>query len=173
MTNMPGSVTAGGTLRWNGEGFIYAFQGGSINMWRYNILLNTWRTTLTPTPSAVTNGGALCSDGSSYLYAFQGGSTVFWRYNRTTDYLLAPMAPAPEVVSEGAALAYTGNYIYALRGGGSTDFWRYSISGNSWSAMASTPDGVGYGGALVDGRGLYLCPAGRRNHRVLALQHIG
>ncbi|NLE95790.1 MAG: PQQ-like beta-propeller repeat protein [Dehalococcoidia bacterium] len=149
MTNMPGSVTAGGTLRWNGEGFIYAFQGGSINMWRYNILLNTWRTTLTPTPSAVTNGGALCSDGSSYLYAFQGGSTVFWRYNRTTDYLWAPMAPAPEVVSEGAALAYTGNYIYALRGGGSTDFWRYSISGNSWSAMASTPDGVGYGGALA------------------------
>jgi len=55
----------------------------------------------------------------------------------------------------GTALVWdNGNYIYSLLGGTYSDtgryfFYRYSISGNSWTAMASTPTDQTAGGALA------------------------
>jgi hypothetical protein len=57
--------------------------------------------------------------------------------------------PIPQAVGPGGSLAYGGgDYIYALSGN-STGCWRYSISTNSWTQLAATPDTVGSGGSLV------------------------
>ena len=53
----------------------------------------------------------------------------------------------------GGALATDGNDIFALRGGATTDFWSFEASGNTWSALAATPNRVDAGGSLVQASG--------------------
>ncbi len=146
----PAAITSSGTLRWDGSGFIFAFQGGTNTMWRYNILRNAWPNALMPTTNNITNGGAICiDDDAEYLYALQGNSDQFWRYHISADFIWEELDSTPGTVSSGGALAYTGAYIYALQGNSNTGFWRYNISGDSWTAMTNAPGNVAAGGALA------------------------
>ena len=64
---------------------------------------------------------------------------------------------APAAVGDGGALACVSQqFIYAFRGGGQNAFWQYSITGNSWTTMATAPAAVNSGGALAcDGSGYF------------------
>ncbi|MDD5509453.1 MAG: hypothetical protein PHI12_01385 [Dehalococcoidales bacterium] len=154
----PAAITSGGTLRWDGKGFMFAFRGGnSDDVWRYNILRDAWPSALAPTAYDITNGGAICIDGNAeYLYALQGDNDKFWRYHIPLDFTWEEMESAPGTVSSGGALACTGAYIYALQGNSSTGFWQYDVAANSWTAMAPTPANVTAGGALAWDGGNYL-----------------
>ena len=68
------------------------------------------------------------------------------------------MANAPSNIRLGASMAYpgSGDNIYVIDGGGSTNFWRYSISGDSWSSLASPPATVDAGGSLASDGGNYI-----------------
>ncbi|KSV17889.1 hypothetical protein CY91_03965 [Dehalococcoides mccartyi] len=157
MASMPWAVNYGGSLRWDNGSYLFAFQGGTTNAWRYNIDGNTWALTISQVKVGVTNypvttGGTYASDGSRYQYAFQGGSNTFLRYDSTTD-VWSILANAPGTASDGSALVYVNQgtgYIYAFRGGNTTTFWRYDILANTWSTtLAAAPFGVNNGASMV------------------------
>jgi outer membrane protein assembly factor BamB len=155
LANAPSGVDYGGALVYDGNGNIYAFQGGNTSaFWKYSISSNTW-TSLANAPGGVSDGGALVYDGNGNIYAFQGGNTsAFWKYSISSNTWTS-LANAPGGVSDGGALVYDGNgNIYAFQGGVSSSFWKYSISSNTWTSLANAPAPVFYGGALVyDGNG--------------------
>jgi hypothetical protein len=133
--NTPGAIVAGSSLRWDGSGFLVALQGGDngsgkTNFWRYNLLLNTWGTSVAPvavgaTNYPVTTGGAYTSGGSTYDYAFTGGTTnYFLAYDKVNNTWT--LKTSPTNTSAGACLVYVGSNIYALEGGNSKNLWKYS-----------------------------------------------
>lgn len=72
----------GSSLAWDGEEFIYAFQGSdcedepTTTFARYYLTLGLWET-LPELPSTIDYGGSLVWDGSENLYAIAGTATEF------------------------------------------------------------------------------------------------
>ncbi|MFZ3063251.1 MAG: cytochrome c3 family protein, partial [Actinomycetota bacterium] len=151
--------------------YFYAVSGGAaVRFWRYNPSNNAWQL-LKDASAAFGDGAALAYTGGDYIYATRGAATTaFWRYQISADVtggtpwttMTVFGGGAGVAVGAGGALVWTAggayiDYIYGLRGGTTNGFYRYSISGNSWTAMATTPANVGAGGSLVyPGSGDYI-----------------
>jgi hypothetical protein len=61
------------------------------------------------------------------------------------------MTQTPATVRFGGSLTTDGTDIYALRGNSTNQAWKYTVSTNSWSSIANTPDNIAAGGALAYG----------------------
>ena len=150
-------VTNGASLTWDRGAYIYALRGSSTTsthrqLFRYDINGNTW-SQISTTPWQLGAASVLVWGGGGYLYAVQGWvpsyTKGFLRYN-TANALWDSMAQLPAACSLGASLCWDrGNYIYALPAKLTTLFYRYSISANSWTPKAQSPQYVTVGGALA------------------------
>jgi len=150
MSVAPGAITTGGSMRWDGGGFIYVLQGASTVFWEYDLITDSWGQTVAPVTYPVSTGGAYASGSSQYDYAFTGGATnYFLAYDKAANTWSSKTSPG--ATGAGACLVYVGTgtgYAYAFQGGNSKVFWRYDVNANSWSTM--TPASV----AVTDGAGL-------------------
>ncbi len=52
-----------------------------------------------------------------------------------------PLLPSSKHVKDGAWLVSHGNYVYAAKGNKTSDFYRYDIENDTWTMLASIPDG--------------------------------
>lgn len=150
LTNMPATISFGGTSAYDGKESIYVLRGGSsLSFYCYNITGNSWNT-LNNTSATIGAGASLAYTGGNYLYALSGNnSQIFMRYNIQNNSWDI-MADIPLAVSNGGSLVYTGDkYIYAFCGNNSTSFYRYNIDLNVWDTMTAAPQTVDYGGGLV------------------------
>ena len=122
---------------------------------------NAW-TRLADTSDNSNEGGDvqyLEVSGVKYVYALLGNSNRFRRYAVVGDSW-TNMVNTPASVKKGGALATDGTYIYALQGDTKKGFWRCNATtdavagacsgaGGSWTALANTPQNIGWGGSLT------------------------
>lgn len=121
---------------------------GTGDFWCYNIDHAAWE----PGPSLPTPvgpGGALAQlQRLGHIYALSGGGTnSFWRLEQAGVW--SPLAPTPGPVDAGGSLVAI-NYgtlsqrdvLYALQGGGSSAVWGYDVATNTWTQVASVPEGA-------------------------------
>lgn len=68
------------------------------------------------------------------------------------------ISEAPGRIYQGGDSVYVAseNKIFTLRGNNTTDFYEYDISSDTWTELADTPEGVYYGGAIIEGPSDYL-----------------
>ena len=154
LADTPNGVEGGATLASDGTD-IFALQGGrERGFWTFDIDEGSWDV-LAKAPLALGDGGSLVAAGG-FVYALRGGtSRDFWRYD-VADEAWEIRAHTPASVGWGAPLVWDSSLawdgsdtIYALRGARRDDFWMYSISGDAWTPLASSPQRVYVGGALV------------------------
>jgi hypothetical protein len=153
-------------VRYNGASYLYLlrdFGGSSKNFMRYNVVANSWDSTICQLPSLMWSGAAICWDGntqtdSGCLYAFSGGDYNqhlgwgFWKYSIKTNSWTRKNGPT-EKPSVGS-LAYRkrqsgGDLIYALIRLDRKYFAQYNVSSNSWQYLADTPRELCHGAALI------------------------
>lgn len=137
---------AGGGLVSTNDGNLYGIRGNnSKDYFKYSISSNTW-TALASTTFGAQYGSAQVYLGSGdYIYATMGNSTKnFLRYSITGNNWTG-LADTPNNMFAGASIVYpgSGDFLYVTRGDTNNDltgrdFYRYSISGNTWTALAST-----------------------------------
>ena len=94
---LPGAVTGGGSLAYDGNDTLYALQGGSSGFWQYTISTNTW-TVSTDTPASTGAGGDLALVSEDSGYALRGGNQDdYWKLQLTsTRYDLDAQAGSVE-----------------------------------------------------------------------------
>lgn len=184
-------VKWGGSLAWDGNDTIYAFQGGDTpNFWRYDIAADLvgdpkpW-TPLPDAPDVVKEGGALVflegdpADASDdTVYAMQGGGDVgFWKF----DPGAGPMGTWSQqqtanleiTIGRGGALATDGDdLIYALRGDDTKEIWRYQIFENEWAQGPDIPLPMREGGTLVFLGGDVYATQGRQQNEFLRISPL-
>ncbi len=169
-----GSNTAGvpgATLVSGSPAAIFAFRGANTKEFsKYSISNNAWTAKAQPA-NGIEKGGSLTSDGAGTLYALEGNSKVFYKYTIASDTWSpasggGSLAQISANANEGGSVQYLNvsgtEYVFALLGGGNK-FARYSVSGNSWTAMVTTPSNVKKGGSLTtDGTYLYALRGDRQ-----------
>ena len=157
LADTPEGVRGGAAFASDGTD-IFALQGGrERGFWMFDIDEGSWDV-LAKAPRALENGGSLVSAGG-YIYALRGGtSRDFWRHD-VAGGAWEIRARTPATVGWGSSLVWDGSLtwdgsdtIYALRGALRDNFWMYSLSGDTWTRLARTPEGV-YGGSLVSAGG--------------------
>jgi outer membrane protein assembly factor BamB len=113
---------------------------------------------------------------TGFTYKFSGVETVNLSFSKTDDFLgvgssvlisndeikLAGksgfwesnmLANALGNIYQGGGMAYvaSSHKLYVMAGNSSKLFWSYDISNDTWATLATTPETVTYGGALVEG----------------------
>lgn len=143
------------TLAYDGSRYIYYLRGNNTNHFRrYDTIYDTHQF-LASAPWNAQQGAHLIYDPSrNFLFAIQGnGGTGFARYNIGVDGWTS-LAALPVASSWGSWIVHTcsslksganDDYIYYAPANGSSAFYRYSISGNSFTQLASAPATLGGG----------------------------
>lgn len=147
-----------------GEFYIYAHKGKYHELWKYDVLADTWFTTqLRGMPFIGRLGKAKkCKDGSAgtwyndAIYALKGGNTCeFWRYDALGDSWVE-MDTIPSVGSTGRKkrvkgggdiVFYEDGVFFALKGNKTPELWCYVVADTDFagspsrtSVMATTQD---------------------------------
>lgn len=159
------------------NGKFYSIWGGSAGLYKYDPALNTWSLLFSTLSNG--RGSSMEAVGTDiYWMATSSGSGTLVRYNTLTNTTtnLATMGagtPSEGAAGSGNGLIYpgSGNFLYAFKGyltgsnRANRQFWRYSISGNSWTQMANTPQDIDGGASLTvilsDPDNLYAVAGGR------------
>lgn len=159
MAELPYGVDDGGSLAWDGNNYIYAFNGAyegtltSKMFFRYDISRNMWEQ-LDNYPDYVDDGGSLKWDGGNYLYALSGSqaeeeqpdpSSSFWRYNLATGtWERLENLPGGIGLYTGNRLAILNtNTIYVFRGYETQDFWEAVVRFDDSARYTSTIKNAG------------------------------
>ncbi|MEO0132255.1 MAG: choice-of-anchor J domain-containing protein [candidate division WOR-3 bacterium] len=139
-------VGKGAALCYDGDNKIYAIKGnGTRELWRYNILENSWELDTFVPPQSLKGGSALIYLNNK-IYLLAGGQKIgepnFFSYEPQTRIWRvlrsAPMEPDNKSFKDGSALAELNGIIYALKGGGKHNyFYQYDTSANNWTYLAS------------------------------------
>lgn len=142
--------------------FLYAFQGGTVTFWKYQIKTNAWNPAAAggdpadlPTGNATGDGASFAWTRDDYIYALRGGNTTgFWRYsisgNSWTQMPSVAVGGTNYAIGSGGSLTWDGDkYLYALRGGATNTFLRYNTITQQWETLANLPANVTTGGAAV------------------------
>ncbi len=162
MAPVPTVAYYGGFLTFmTGTNYIYATPGNATtSFYRYNILTDTWTTnpTIAALPVGVTAyyGSSLTSTASKVYFLRGYGSTMFYEFDPAAAGGVGAWtvkAVAPAIVSYGGIVSWpgTGTTLFATQGNNTATFWSYDITLNTWSAKASVPGLMYYGGALAPG----------------------
>ncbi|MEM1710519.1 MAG: hypothetical protein QW820_06480 [Sulfolobales archaeon] len=151
----PESQHHGTAVAWDMGNYIYWLRGNNTNHFRrYNILGDAHQY-LASAPWNAQQGAHLVYDPSrNWFFAIQGnGGTGFARYDPATGSWTSLVA-LPVASNWGSWICHTcsalrsganDDYIYYAPANGSTAFYRYSISGNSFTSLASAPGTLGAG----------------------------
>lgn len=169
----PNWFNDGSAVAYDGADTIYALRGdNTTTFWKYSLSTNVW-TACATTPGGTTlyRASSMCFANGDYIYVFRGNQTgIFWRYKISAD-TWNDIDPADMTVLDatftadyGCSMAWLGgDYIYATLGYHQTVaanrklLLRYSISGNTWTQLASTPAEQEGGCDLVwPGQGNYI-----------------
>jgi hypothetical protein len=133
--------------------YVYASPGGGqAYFMRYNISANTW-SLLTASPEGVYRGSQLIKHGNN-IYLLQGyGRGGLFRYDITGNSWVR-LKSVPVGVNIGGGMAFDGVDTFYTLVGGMSDyysrmFYKYSISTDTWSRIADTPEIMRSGGSLV------------------------
>gem|GEM_PF-5519643 len=146
LASVPEAVNAGGSLRWAGGNYLYAFAGSTEGFYRYDIAQDTWEA-MEPAPANVDDGGCLVYI-NGYLYASRGGSTQdFWRYDIAGDTWEAMPQNFPATTYKGS-LANVNGEIYVLSTG-SPILYKYNIGGDSFTTLEDPPVSPYHGCSMV------------------------
>ena len=141
--------------------YLYAFQGGSTNFWKYDVANNHWRgsvVNLVPSGSVYYGGGAVYLGG--YVYVAAGNNTTtFYRYTVSTG-AWTTMASTPG----GLHAIYQNNIttdgtnIFVIRYLGTATVYKYTVATNTWSTVADAPAVfcANGGGCTLTSDGTYL-----------------
>ncbi|MEO0077537.1 MAG: M14 family zinc carboxypeptidase [candidate division WOR-3 bacterium] len=83
-------------------------------------------------------GGDLvpANDSARTAFTVSAGNAPGW-----LEKTSIPLLPSSKQVKDGGWLACAGSYIYAAKGNKTQDFYRYDIERDSWTTLASIPDG--------------------------------
>lgn len=174
----PAAVRAGGSLTTDGTN-IYATRGaGTTNFWRYNIVGDTWTTTLEDVPEFVGTAGDTAAYGdltydpvSGDIYAVTGfgendtpligetGPLYRYKLSAGAGQFTWPHVDAipvnPSSTFRGAGMAYpgTGETLYLST---SSNFWTFNTNVEEWQAfpkaILSNGDPISQDGADHEGR---------------------
>ena len=164
---MADTIYWGACLEWDGNNYIYGFEGyNSSNspnnnfFYRYDLTSGNW-TQLASLPGSPYWGAGLARSTGDYIYALQGNGTgSFFEYNiNTNNWVTAASTPETGVRRMGDCLVWAGsNYLYTFRGNGNRNFWRYDINTNTWDTLTDAPDDVRFGASCAwdGGRGDFI-----------------
>lgn len=160
----PTNYTGGPTLCATDE-YIYATPGGwSPNFYRYDPDTDSW-TIITRLLGSYEWGTSMAWTGGDFIY-FHINHRLS-RYSISTDSWL--LLSSPFSCWTGSSLVWTGgDYLYLNRGwkyGGGTEFARYSISSNSWTSLAPSPETIFSGMTWTGGDYIYA-RAGYYSHNL-------
>ncbi|MEM1523410.1 MAG: hypothetical protein QXU69_10295 [Thermofilaceae archaeon] len=151
----PDSQYHGTAVAWDGGNYIYWLRGHNSSLFRrYSVRGDTYQY-LASAPWNAQQGAHLIYDPSRNLFfAIQGNDgTGFASYNPGNNSWTS-LAALPAASTWGSWICHTcptlrsganDDHIYYAPANGSTAFFRYSISGNSFTALASAPGALGAG----------------------------
>jgi len=151
----PESQNHGTSIVYDGKRYIYWLRGYTSNLFRR---YDTWRDAhqyLAVAPWNAHQGAMLELDPSmNRIWAIQGYDGTGFAYYSLSTHSWTSVSSLPAASSWGSWIVHTcsslkpganDDYIYYAPANGSTSFYRYSISGNSFTALASAPGGLGAG----------------------------
>jgi len=155
MEPTPDSQYHGTAVVYDGSRYIYWLRGYNSNLFRRYDIFSDSHQYLPGAPWNAQQGAMLTLDPSrNWIWAIQGnGGTGFAYYNMAT-HSWTTRTSLPVASSWGSWIIHTcpslkpganDDHIYYAPANGSSAFYRYSISGNSFTALASAPAALGAG----------------------------
>lgn len=146
-----GSSQSTGAYMIEANGKFYYAPGNTSTFEEFDPATNTW-VSLATTPTSYTDGTAMAAVGTD-VYFLDGGALNLYKFDTITNSWTSTLTviPGATVLGAGASIVYpgSGDYLYVLKGNNTTEFYRYSISGNSWTTLASAPATVQAGGSMT------------------------
>lgn len=151
---VPAAPGAGAAMKYDGSRYVYLLRGASTTtFYRYDTQASAgsrW-STLAVAPATIGAGASMVIKGG-YVYALRGNSQIaFYRYdiNATTwsDPAVADLPSGVTVGADGFLADGGSDTLYACRGLNTATCYSYSISGNSWTAIATSPANITAGGS--------------------------
>jgi len=155
MEPTPETQGHGTAVAWDGGRYIYWLRGYGTNTFgRYDVYGDTHQY-LPAAPWAAAQGAMLAPDPSrNRLWAIQGNGGTGFAYYDLSSHAWASVASLPVASNFGSWIVHTcsslrsganDDYIFYAPANGSAAFYLYSISGNSFTALASAPAALSYG----------------------------
>jgi hypothetical protein len=155
MEPTPDPMGHGTAVVYDNERYIYWLRGANTSSFRRYDIVSDSHQFLASAPWSAQQGAHIILDPSrNRLWAIQGnGGTGFAFYSLTT-HAWTSVASLPVASNWGSWIVHTcpalrsganDDHIYYAPANGSTAFYRYSVSGNSFTALASAPGALGGG----------------------------
>jgi len=151
----PDSQHHGTAVVYDGSRYIYWLRGYNSNLFRRYDVLGDTHQYLAAAPWAAYQGAMLALDPSrNRIWGIQGNAGTGFAYYDLTTHAWASVASLPVASNYGSWIVHTcsalrpeanDDYIYYAPANGSTAFYVYSVSGNSFTALASAPGALGAG----------------------------
>lgn len=147
--SIPGAIYSAATFTLNGKGYIVCGATPSLTntVYAYDPTTDSWQIKNTFPGSARQNAPGFSFQGKGYMCGGFGGSgTEMWQYTDATDSW-NQMASIPGPSRDGPACVVIGNEIFVGMGANSggtvaySDFYKYDPDLNSYTQMASIPEG--------------------------------
>jgi len=155
MEPTPDSQYHGTAVIYDGSRYIYWLRGYNSNYFRRYDVLSDSHQYLTGAPWNAQYGAMLELDPSrNRLWAIPGNASSGFAYYDLSTHSWTSVASLPVSSNYGSWIAHTcssivssanDDRIYYAPANGSTSFYYYSISGNSFTALASAPGTLGAG----------------------------
>jgi hypothetical protein len=155
MEPTPESQHHGTAVVYDGSRYIYWLRGANTNWFRRYDILGDTHQFLAGAPWNAQQGAMLALDPSrNRIWAIQGNGGTGFAYYDLSTHTWTSVAPLPIASNWGSWIVHTcpalrsganDDHIYYAPANGSSAFYRYSISGNSFTALASAPAGLGAG----------------------------
>ena len=159
MEPTPDSQYHGTAVAWDGGRYIYWLRGYGTNWFRRYDVYGDTHQYLPPAPWGAFQGAMLAPDPSrGRLWAIQGNGGTGFAYYDLSSFAWASVASLPAASSWGSWIVHTcsslhsganDDHIYYAPANGSAALYRYSVSGNSFTALASAPAALGAGSVGV------------------------
>jgi len=151
----PDSQYHGTCAVYDGSRYIYWLRGYGSGLFRRYDVLGDAHQYLAGAPWNAQQGAMLELDPSrNRIWAIQGNAGTGFAYYDLSTHSWTSVTSLPAASNYGSWIVHTcpslrpgvnDDHIYYAPANGSTAFYRYSVSGNSFTALASAPGGLGAG----------------------------
>ncbi|MEM4977243.1 MAG: hypothetical protein QXT64_07965 [Desulfurococcaceae archaeon] len=151
----PDSQHHGAAIAWDMGDYIYWLRGNNSNLFRRYRVRGDTHQYLSSAPWSAYQGAHLIYDPSrGYFFAIQGNAGTGFAYYNPANGGWTSLAALPVAANYGSWICHTcstlksganDDYVYYAPANGSTSFYRYSISGNSFTSLASAPAALSNG----------------------------
>jgi hypothetical protein len=159
MEPTPDNQYHGTAVAWDGGRYIYWLRGYNSNYFRRYDVYGDTHQYLPAAPWSAQQGAMLALDPSrGRLWAIQGNAGTGFAYYDLSSHAWASVASLPVASNYGSWIVHTcsslysgadDDYIFYAPAYGSSSLYRYSVSGNSFTALASAPAALSNGSVGV------------------------